>query len=283
LSSYEFLKKNNGSIQFSLPNKLTPSSTPQPSGSIITLTLPTTAPPKWFVSEIMLNTDERVYVVDDDQSIHEVWEGRFASCGDQARAIERVHYSDIHEFKKHIQDPTHDHKALILIDYEFLRQGMSGLQLIEEMSLQNRAILVTSRYDEERIQEKARTLGLRILPKNLVVYVRINFKRENTKSPNFVLLDDDPLIHLIWRSESKETNALYFTKESELLSQIESLSKATPIYIDQNLGEASSRPGSKILEELHANGFKRLYLCTGDSHLTSTDVYTVCGKGYPGK
>jgi hypothetical protein len=169
-----------------------------------------------------------------------------------------------------------------LIDYEFLNQLYNGLELIKEMKLQNRAVLVTSHFDEKHIQEQSQILDLKLLPKNLVAWVPI------VSTPvrllyKFVLLDDDELIHASWKlvAGKNAAAALFFKDAIELQTQSATIDPQTPIYVDQNLGHNSLLNGSQILEKLFAQGFRNLFLCTGELDLPATDKYKVRGKDYP--
>lgn len=48
---------------------------------------------------------------------------------------------------------------------------MSGLDLIRNHQLQTSAILVSSRYDEKRVQEEAKALRIKIIPKTLATII----------------------------------------------------------------------------------------------------------------
>ena len=65
-------------------------------GTTIILLLPKATPPKSFVSELVFQDGDLIAVVDDDQSIHNIWEGRIASLGDSQ--VRLIHFSDPHEF-----------------------------------------------------------------------------------------------------------------------------------------------------------------------------------------
>lgn len=64
-------------------------------------------------------------------------------------------------------------EVLFLLDYELLGQIKNGLDLIEEFDLNECAILVTSRYEEEAIRSRCARLGVRQIPKGMVPLVPI--------------------------------------------------------------------------------------------------------------
>ena len=89
--------------------------------------------------------------------------------------------------------------SLFLIDYELLNQNVSGLQIIEEMSIAENSILVTSRYDETPIRELCNKLGIRLIPKGLVGFIPIEIEKPK-EIFDLILIDDDvEIIHKIWQ------------------------------------------------------------------------------------
>lgn len=135
-------------------------------GTEITITLPRTKTPKWFVERIEMAPGSMLVSVDDDRSIHQVWGRLLNSAGQQFCDIKHMAFSSTDMFETWFRTVGAKSK-LFLIDYEFVAQTTNGLDLIERLRITDRAILVTSRYDEQHIREKAASLGLRILPKSL--------------------------------------------------------------------------------------------------------------------
>jgi hypothetical protein len=99
-----------------------------------------------------------------------------------------------------------------------------------------------------------------------------------------VLLDDDPLVHMMWKLAAKKAgkSLIAFSKVADLRAQALTLPKSTPIYLDSDLGPEGR--GEVIAQELRAQGFTELYLVTGYepgqfAHLTW--LKGVLGKGAP--
>jgi hypothetical protein len=81
-------------------------------------------------------------------------------------------FSSLEEFE-HWFAENRDPSTVFLIDYEFLNQPENGIQVVERLGIAPQSILVTSRYDEIAIREKAGEMKLKILPKNLAAYIPI--------------------------------------------------------------------------------------------------------------
>ena len=237
-------------------------------GTTLRVTLPVCHPPSWFLSSLQLPTRTQVVVLDDDQSIHQVWRGRMESAHASQHDVILHHFSTPDEVEHWRNNRTADEKSRptrYLLDFEILGLTNSGLDLIDKLGIAKEAVLVTSRYEEPTIKERCNALGVPLLPKALAGFIGIALTGSPSEASAFdaILIDDDPLIHMTWthaaRSRGKRLK-IFATKE-ELLEALGALSAETPIYIDSNLGPGVK--GEDLITHLIARGFKNLYLATG--------------------
>src|SRR5262249_1428615 len=87
-------------------------------GTKVKLTLPKAVPPRWFVPEIGVYRGVSVVVVDDDASIHQIWEKRFAESGSIER-VSIIHLSTPDQLRRW-KSETQAKRTLYLVDFEFL-------------------------------------------------------------------------------------------------------------------------------------------------------------------
>ncbi|MFA5139211.1 MAG: HAMP domain-containing sensor histidine kinase [Elusimicrobiota bacterium] len=232
-------------------------------GTTVTLTLPQAQAPAWFVPRLEVAPGSRIVVLDDDASIHQVWQGRFESACAKEHGIESFHFSTPEELRGWARAHTDIRKdALYLMDYELIGYRETGLELIEELGLSERAILITSRFEEKGVLESCRRLKVRMIPKGLAAFVPISIA-DAARAHDAVLLDNDALVHMTWRiaAESKGVRLSAFRTPEELLSALERMPKDMPIYIDSELD--AGQKGEDVAKDLHAHGFTELYLATG--------------------
>ncbi|MFH1356777.1 MAG: hypothetical protein ABII18_06540 [bacterium] len=80
---------------------------------------------------------------------------------------------------------------------------------------------------------------------------------------DYVLIDDDPIIHASWTfvAKSKGKVVRCYAKANEFIQEIGMYHKETPIYIDSNLGE--NVRGEIVAKNIHEKGFENIYLATG--------------------
>ncbi|MFN3454782.1 MAG: sensor histidine kinase [Pseudobdellovibrio sp.] len=243
-------------------------------GTTVRLILPLSKTPDWFATEVNLVNKTMLVSLDDDTSIHQIWSGRLQSLG-LSDKIQHIRFQSYELFENYInQNIDKLSQMQMLVDYELLNQSKTGLDVIEDLVLEKYAILVTSRYEESQIQERARKLNLKILPKALSGSVPFLYAKSEIQSPNvsninetdsydWVLLDDDELVHMTWKFEAKNKNKklISFKTVNELNSQKTAINKNSKIYIDSNLGNGVK--GEEIAKALYDEGYAQIYLATG--------------------
>ncbi|MBI4670031.1 MAG: sensor histidine kinase [Elusimicrobia bacterium] len=260
-------------------------------GTTVIIKLPKAQPPEWFVSTLELEPNGTIVVLDDDTSIHQVWQGRFSAEGGSAfsgdslrvkdHGIELFHFSTPQELRIWAQNNSSKvQNTLYLVDYELLGHRETGLVLIENLGLGRQAVLVTSRFEEKGILEECLRLGVRMIPKGLAGFVPITIRSGSLNHPHpalppqgggenkvdAVLIDDDPLVHLTWKMAAKAKGHVLKTFKSPkefLEAGGGQFPRQTTIYLDCELGKGIK--GEEFAQELHAKGFTKLYLATGHS------------------
>jgi signal transduction histidine kinase len=129
------------------------------SGTTVTLELSIASPPSWFAERIGLDRHPMIAVLDDDPSVHQVWRARAPS-----RTVHFTSPEDLLTWWRGL--PLDVPTPLLLTDYE-LKARLNGLDVIERLGVSSGAILVTSSYDDPRVQLRSLRLGARVLPKHL--------------------------------------------------------------------------------------------------------------------
>ncbi|MBI4667647.1 MAG: HAMP domain-containing histidine kinase [Elusimicrobia bacterium] len=277
-------------------------------GTTVTIGFPRAEPPQWFVSELKLDPQAPIVILDDDPTIHQVWQGRLDSLGTKGSGLEIHHFSTPAELRGWVEarkltphpnplpqgERESGRKVVYLMDYELLGFQETGLALIEELNLGERAILVTSRFEEEKILKDCRRLSVRLIPKNLVGFVPIKINHPHPALPpqgggenkiDVILIDDDLLVHKIWQRAAKThgQNLKTFKSPQEFLDAGgDQFPLETAIYLDSELGNGVK--GEYFAQELHAKGFANLYLAAGHSPEkfgASTCLKAIVGKEPP--
>jgi signal transduction histidine kinase len=230
-------------------------------GTTISIKLNLADSPLWFTDRIDLTDKNLVISLDDDLSVHQIWASRLNIIANDKIIHKQFQSGEV--FKKFVQEKLDDvNKIQFLIDYELLSQGKTGLDIIEELDISQNSILVTSRYEEASIQERAGVIGLKVLPKSLAGFVPFEIKEAKIKY-DIILLDDDQLVRMTWEIKAKQKgkSILSLASTSELWAIVGELDKENVFYIDVHLSKSEN--GEQVTKELFKLGYLNLYLATG--------------------
>ncbi|MGK5083394.1 HAMP domain-containing sensor histidine kinase [Bdellovibrionota bacterium FG-1] len=146
-------------------------------GTTTLITLPKLKAPAWFADALRLQPKSTVVILDDDESIHHIWDGRADSSKFQEQGIKLVHLSTPLQVRNWISSSTDKTVPIqFLFDYELLDFKESGLDLVEKLGIARQTILVTSRYEELAIRERCEKLKLRMIPKGMAGFVPISIR-----------------------------------------------------------------------------------------------------------
>lgn len=239
-------------------------------GTTMTIMLPQAQPPGWFVSKLELAVGGTIVVLDDDASIHQIWQGRFDSLKVKEPGIEVFHFSTPEELRAWVRsNPAKAHAALYLTDYELLGHEETGLSMAEELNLGERAILVTSRYEEAGVLDGCRRLKVRMIPKGLASLVPIQIENPPPATGlaherwDAVLIDDDPLTRMTWKMAASQAGKKFrsFSTMADFFKEAPALGRETPVYIDAELADGVD--GAQESLQVRDLGFQEIHLATG--------------------
>lgn len=239
-------------------------------GTTATVVLPLASAPEWFVPELRLTPGKTVVILDDDASIHQVWQGRLDALKAGERDVEVIHVSTPIELRTWVKgNEAKARKALYLFDYELQGYRETGLSLTEELALGERVILVTSRYEEPEVLDGCRKLRARLIPKGLAGSVPMRVvsaapaETSERERLDAVLIDDDPLTRMVWENDASDLGKVLrtFATAEEFYQAAGEIDRTTPVYVDSNLGDGVE--GAEESRRIHEMGFGEIYLATG--------------------
>jgi|GEM_PF-2132422 len=236
--------------------------TEQNIGTKISLLFKKAPTPSWFVDKLSLTNSTKIVCVDDDVSIHNIWDKKFESIGTLTKDS-IIHFSSGDSLEQWIKlNSVESENAIYLMDFELLGQSRTGMDLIEQLAIAKKAILVTSRFEEFEIQQRCAKLGVRLIPKGLASLVPIEFQKAKVIY-DACLIDDDPLVRMTWEFAAKDSGSSILTFESfeHFDENAHAISRETPISIDMNLDNGIQ--GTDVAVKVHRMGFEWIYLATG--------------------
>jgi len=226
-------------------------------GTEITISLIRAGIPSWFCETLNITSESLIVVLDDDPSIHDAWDERFSKIP----YIEIAHFYNTSELSQHHIDSTQ--AALYLIDYELLADFKNGLDIIEELNLNDRSILVTSCFEDIDIRSRCENMGVKIIPKSYVPYIKIIQVPIPSCVSNFVFIDNDEMMRTTWifAAEAAGKKISTYASFEDFTNEMDNYCKSTILYIDSDLG--NNIKGEVCAKHLFEQGFIEIYLTTG--------------------
>ena len=237
-------------------------------GTTVEVRLPQAAAPAWFIDKLALTAGLSVLVLDDDKAIHATWEQVLAAA--IQAGVEVLHFAE----SKPLQDwlALHrDRPFIALVDYELLREQVTGLDIIEREGIAQRAILVTSRFAEPAVLQRASALGLKILPKGLVGQIPIvtastpPAPAATSPGVRVLVIDDDEMIAWGWRKRRQRLGidelCTFASMEACELAGLDCASFALA-FVDLNI-EGTKWPIDKTIAHLKQRGLRRVVIASG--------------------
>lgn len=230
-------------------------------GTSIYITIPLVNCPSWFTGNVTLNR-KNVVCIDDDDSFRRLYKRKFKNFKGRV-----VVSNDFDESLSLCVD-----NSLFFFDYD-LGKGIKGIDRIVDNSLQKQSVLVTSMYQDEYVQNRCLKEGIKILPKQIFnnanfVFSDSNdinlFSKQNEDVIN-VLIDDDRLVHAMWKmcaNKAGESLRCYFSV-NDFLRESNDFNSNTKVYVDSCLGDGLK--GEVESRKIFDLGFKQIYLETGFS------------------
>ncbi len=201
-------------------------------------------------------------ILDDDSSIHEIWEKKTSSL---PFPVKLKHFKHVQNFKNWYQQNKSELDYL-LCDLELGRNIQTGFEVIKELNLSKKSTLVTSWHQDLELQKNAISLGLKILPKELISSVLIS-----KLSLRAVLIDDDEITRFNWKQSAKNNHfdILTYSSIKDFIKESVDLCRKVPIYIDSSLG--NNIKGEEASEEIYEMGFQTIFISTGHKPETIQD------------
>lgn len=246
----KYLAQINGSMDIHSKEKI---------GTKITMRLVRANHPSWFCNSINIKHDSLVVILDDDLSIHDAWDARFSTVSH----VKLIHAYNVSELLHHKINPVIP--ALYLVDYELLSDSKNGLDVIKDNKLNEKAILVTSCFEDADIRTQCENIGVKIIPKSYVPYIEISLMPNTEHKKILVFIDDDESMRMTWvfSAEAAGKNLITYASFDEFLNELHLFNKNTIIYIDSDLG--NKMKGEVCAKQLFNKGFIEIYLATGHS------------------
>jgi PAS domain S-box-containing protein len=143
-------------------------------GTTVTLELPLIEAPNWFAQSLTVSENTILIIIDDDPSIHYLWDKKFVDLKLQNTVHHFYFAKELDEWV--IENSSLLKQVILLCDNELIGSDCNGRELIEKYHSQVQdTLLVTSYYAFHDLVPDLTRLQTRLLPKELVMQLTIIF------------------------------------------------------------------------------------------------------------
>ena len=255
-------------------------------GTSMILRFPRIQNPNWVVDTVKINKDDIIVVLDDDKSIHDVWDSRFIPIIEKTPTLEFKHFSDGEETISFINGLSDKDKnrVCLLSDFELLKQKVNGIDVINQTKVK-RSILVTSHHDEHKIRDAVIRTGIKLLPKSLALNVPIKIDKKlkpHSKKVDMVWLDDEKYaVDRLINTYYKHLKIDFYNDPITFLEDVIQYPLDTTIILDNYYYEYDLMchlDGRMVAEKLHNQGYTKLILVSGEVMYSPPPYLTIILK-----
>ncbi|QDK43862.1 hypothetical protein DOM22_01135 [Bdellovibrio sp. ZAP7] len=140
-------------------------------GTTVRVYLPREKSPPWLPQNIEVDADQPVAFIDDDSNVLKAWKNKVLEAGLRRASF----FSSISELQRSSEFQQIIETGLVVIDHN-LGDAKKGLEFLGEIAIGKRSYLCTSDFDEKRIQDKVRSLGINMIPKPWITLFEIRLR-----------------------------------------------------------------------------------------------------------
>lgn len=241
-------------------------------GTTVTLRLPCHDAPPWFINTLVLDTEDSILVVDDELRVYAEWQQKL-----KAVAVNMHYVSGSEKSVKafdYIKESRYD---LYFLDYQNPQLIKDGVEMIEEYGLTEKALLVTSHYDDALLQQVCRNDNIKLLPKGFIRDIRVV---PLNKTATVYLIDDDALFaKAFYRAVDLQGKTMQaFSDLFNLKRCLPLLNKAATFYVDLTI--ETERDGLQVVDWLSRQGVAAIYILSGENELNRNELPSVVKAVY---
>jgi signal transduction histidine kinase len=232
-------------------------------GTKIYITLSKSRPANWYISEVFLNENQKMVVLDDDENIHIFWKQLYDKIHGINHGIELIHCYNHNEFLKILENNQVNKNDKFFMDLDIPGSKLNIFEILKKYKITKNSIIVTGRYYDKNVTENCDKYGVSLIPKRNLADTQFSVQNKTKRITLFV--ENDDLIRMGWESSAKSNNISLkaFANLQSFYNELEKHRKDIIIYLDSDLGEHEK--GEEVARKLYNNGYENLYLATSYS------------------
>lgn len=255
-------------------------------GTQIQITFPMVEDKSQVKKTIEISSQNNIVFLDDDSSLHQVFDLKLKDIR-QNNDVKVYHLNTATEFVNFIKanpDIYMSDQSWFLLDLDLGISQPNTLEILQQQTtIPKNIIFITSNFENPELTHFIGKHNLNIFPKQL--YHHLNFASNEKCYYDWVLIDDDELVHMVWNSSSVNLNKslVSFYSVSEFLNAEKNIDRRSNIFLDVSFTNGEN--GIDLSHQIHNLGFKQISLVTGydaESLTVPQFIHSILGKEPPG-
>ncbi len=232
----------------------------------VKIILPKAEVPNWYATSIQIKPYSYIVIIDEDPSIHSLWQERFKNSYLHDYNIYLIHFSqpkDAISWNESL-DSSIEFNKYYLCEMEFANDSMNGFDFLSLIQFESNFYIVSNKFTDNKISNLYEQKKFKIIPKDSLFFIPIDILKPKEK-PCAVLIEEDSLVKMIWHltAQSKNKKIVLYRNLEKFIQDFELFDCHTPIYIDMTY--LSKKSQNKLVVKIYRQGFKHLYLITGQN------------------
>lgn len=142
-------------------------------GTLVEISLPAVNPPSWFLPHLPIRENHLFVILDDDASIHDLWEHKFSSISSSYK-INFLHFQYPTSFYSWYANNHCDFH--LFTDFYFSHYAENGIDVIRNIAPNFQKTLVTCHHEDHQVLDFCKNNKVTLLPKNLLSYIPIHLQ-----------------------------------------------------------------------------------------------------------
>ena len=143
-------------------------------GTTVGIELPQSEEDSLYPTTLYFAPNMTVFIVDDDPTVHKVWQKRFQNLGLERHSIAVEYFSNLDSVQKPLLDFEKKGKDYILLmDNDLRHPKWTGIHFIKQQKVESRSILVTSSGNSNWLHDECSKINLAIIPKSILEHIPV--------------------------------------------------------------------------------------------------------------
>jgi signal transduction histidine kinase len=140
-------------------------------GTCVSVHLPVTDRASWYLPRVKLQNDDTVVIVDDQVSVHRLWDIRLNDDGFLGKRF--YFYSGEEAGACHALSALEPERSHVFMDHDLGDEHLNGLKVLETQFLNWQRYLVTGNFDDSEVRTICEKQKLPLIPKTEVTRIPI--------------------------------------------------------------------------------------------------------------